>query len=120
MGVIGRRAGGARNRLRRAVSMLRGHDPAAPVRQALAASDTKLAAVQRRLSATESRLTAAERLLTAQSARLEELTGDLSEQRGLAMRIAELSDVVAHLLAVASSGDREALDRALAEFADGV
>ena len=53
-------------------------------------------------------------------ARILELEADLQEQRALGARIAELSDVVAHILGAAARGDHDEFERAVAKYSDGL
>ena len=52
--------------------------------------------------------------------RTTELAEGLQEQRHLSPRIASLSDFVAEVVSASVRADREALDTALAKYADGL
>ena len=114
--MIRRRAAAARARGRRAVQVLRGHDPVPQLKKSLARTEKETAELRRRLDALEARTAEVKRLRD----RVTELEADLDEQRGLSVRVAELSDAIAHLLAVAARGDQQELERTVAEFADGL
>jgi septal ring factor EnvC (AmiA/AmiB activator) len=52
--------------------------------------------------------------------RVAELSEGIQEQRRLSPRVASLSDFVAEVVSATARGDRDALDTALAKYADGV
>lgn len=52
--------------------------------------------------------------------RTAELSEGIQEQRRLSPRVASLSDFVAEVVSATARGDRDALDTALAKYADGL
>jgi chromosome segregation ATPase len=70
-----------------------------------------------RVSGLEQRVAELERELAE---RTTELAEGLQEQRQLSPRIASLSDFVAEVVSATVRADRDALDSALAKYADGL
>jgi|tagenome__1003787_1003787.scaffolds.fasta_scaffold20781915_2 hypothetical protein len=110
---------GVRSRVRRAAQALRGVEPKVPPHPHPKLTN-EVHRLREQLTEMDQRLTALQTLagdLKAIRTRLRELDADVVEQRGLGLRIAELADVVARLLAEAARGDQAAFQKAVAEFA---
>lgn len=109
-------------RLRNARHALRGAEEPVPQHQhpRLRRRTAKLESLARRQGRRLSHLAPLPGQVEELRARILELEADLQEQRALGARIAELTDVVAHILGAAASGDHDEFERAVAKYSDGL
>jgi predicted nucleic acid-binding Zn-ribbon protein len=108
-----------RQRLRAAVQGLRGGPAKVPTHGHPKLAN-KIDRLRGDIDELKRRVATLEKAHTELRNRIADLDDDLLEQRGLGLRIGELADVVAHLIAEAARGDQERLRAALADFAEGL